>query len=73
MPAPLDRFVSAQRELHGISGLALNERAVFYLHKLPTLHRDPFDRLLICQAIEHDCVLLTPDPRIGQYPVRTQR
>ncbi len=72
MPASLDRFLLAQRELHGISILPLEERAVFHLHKLPALHRDPFDRMLVCQAIEHDCVLLTPDPLIAQYPVRTQ-
>ncbi|TKB91622.1 MAG: type II toxin-antitoxin system VapC family toxin [Nitrospira sp.] len=72
LPASLDRFLLAQREMHGISILPLEERAVFHLHKLPTLHRDPFDRMLVCQAIEHDCVLLTPDPLIVQYPVRTQ-
>ncbi len=72
MPASLDRFVLEQREKHGITVLPLEERAVFHLHKLPVLHRDPFDRMLICQAIEHDCVLLTPDPLIVQYPVRTQ-
>jgi len=72
LPTPLDRFISTQRELHGISVLPLDERAVFHLHKLPSLHRDPFDRMLICQAIEHDCVLLTPDPLIVEYPVRTQ-
>jgi PIN domain nuclease of toxin-antitoxin system len=72
MPASLDRFVLEQREKHGITVLPLEERAVFHLHKLPALHRDPFDRMLICQAIEHDCVLLTPDPLIAQYPVRTQ-
>ncbi|MEK9142031.1 MAG: type II toxin-antitoxin system VapC family toxin [Nitrospirota bacterium] len=72
LPASLDRFVLAQREMHGISVLPLEERAVFHLHKLPALHRDPFDRMLVCQAIEHDCVLLTPDPLIAQCPVRTQ-
>lgn len=72
MPAPLDRFVPEHREKHGITSLPLDERAVLHLHKLPALHRDPFDRILICQAIEHDCVLLTPDPLIVQYPVRTQ-
>jgi len=72
LPGTLDRFVAEERERHGIAALALNERAVFHLHKLPPLHRDPFDRMLICQAIEHDCVLLTPDPLIVQYPVRTQ-
>ena len=50
--------------------LPLDERAVLHLHKLPVLHRGPFDRMLIYQAIEHHCVLLTPDPLIAQYPVR---
>ncbi|MEO8046903.1 MAG: type II toxin-antitoxin system VapC family toxin [Nitrospirota bacterium] len=64
--------MAEERERHGIAVLPLNERAVFHLHKLPQLHRDPFDRMLICQAIEHDCVLLTPDPLIIQYRVRTR-
>ena len=71
LPSTLDRFVAEERARHGIATLPLNERAVFHLHKLPQFHRDPFDRMLICQAIEHDCVLLTPDPLIVQYPVRT--
>ena len=72
LPRPLERFVVEQRERHGMAALPLDERAVLHLHKLPTLHRDPFDRMLICQAIEHNCMLLTPDPLIVQYPVRTQ-
>jgi PIN domain nuclease of toxin-antitoxin system len=38
---------------------------------LPDIHKDPFDRILICQAIVHGMVLLTPDSRISRYPVRT--
>ncbi|MCC6141960.1 MAG: type II toxin-antitoxin system VapC family toxin [Nitrospira sp.] len=72
LPSVVERFVVEQRERHGIAVLSLDERAVLHLHKLPALHRDPFDRMLICQAIEHDCVLLTPDPLIAQYPVRVQ-
>ena len=72
LPGPIERFLVEQREQHGIVTLPLDEQAVLHLHKLPALHRDPFDRMLICQAIEHDCVLLTPDPLIAQYPVRTQ-
>lgn len=72
LPSTLERFVGEQREQHKITALPLDERAVLHLHKLPTLHRDPFDRMLICQALEHDCVLITPDPLIVQYPVRTQ-
>lgn len=72
LPSSLDRFVVEQRERHRIAALSLDEQAVIHLHKLPALHRDPFDRMLVCQAIEHECVLLTPDPLITQYPVRTQ-
>ena len=71
LPDTLERFLPVQREQHGIAALPLEEPAVLHLHKLPSLHRDPFDRMLICQAIEHDCVLLTPDSLITQYPVRT--
>ncbi len=72
LPSVFDRFVVEQRERHGITALPLDERAVLHLHTLPSLHRDPFDRMLIWQTIEHDCVLLTPDPLITQYPVRTR-
>lgn len=71
LPEPPERFVPAQRERHDIAAVALEEQAALYLHKLPPLHRDPFDRMLICQAIQHELTLLTPDPLITQYPVRT--
>lgn len=70
-PRSLERFAVEQRERHDITSLPLDERAVLHLHKLPALHRDPFDRMLVCQALEHDCIILTPDPLIAQYPVRT--
>ena len=71
LPEPPERFVPTQRERHGITAAALEEQAVLYLHKLPSLHRDPFDRMLICQAVQDEFTLLTPDPLITQYPVRT--
>lgn len=41
--------------------------------RLPLLHRDPFDRMLVAQAQIEDLVLITDDPRIGQYGVTTLR
>ena len=35
------------------------------------LHRDPFDRMLVCQALVHGLAILSPDPLVAQYPVRT--
>ena len=34
---------------------------------LPPLHKDPFDRLLLAQAIVEDAQLLTVDARLGDY------
>lgn len=34
----------------------------------PLIHRDPFDRLLVCQALAHDLHLLSSDPQIHKYP-----
>jgi len=38
------------------------------LEKLPLRHRDPFDRLLVAQAVAGQFVLLTPDEAIRKYP-----
>lgn len=37
---------------------------------LPDIHRDPFDRILITQAIEEHLVLVTADETIQKYPVQ---
>ncbi len=41
------------------------------LEQLPHLHGDPFDRILIAQALEEQAPLLTADTVIAQYPVKT--
>jgi len=71
MNEPPDRFVPAQREAHAIEPLPLDEESVLHLSRLPALHRDPFDRILVCQAIVHGLTILTPDPLVAQYPART--
>jgi PIN domain nuclease of toxin-antitoxin system len=63
--------VPALRSGHGITSLPLDEESALHLTRLPALHRDPFDRMLVCQALAGGMVLLTPDPLITQYPVRT--
>lgn len=71
LPQAPHRFVTRGREAHGITALALDENAALHVARLPHLHRDPFDRMLVCQAIEHGLAIVTPDARISQYPVRT--
>lgn len=71
LPEPPERYLPAQRKARGVDPLALGEEAALYLHRLPPIHRDPFDRMLICQAIVEGLTLVTPDPDILRYPVRT--
>jgi PIN domain nuclease of toxin-antitoxin system len=72
LPQPPQEFIPPWRTRHGIEPLPLDEAAVLHLARLPDYHRDPFDRILICQAIAHGLAILTPDPLIGQYPVRVE-
>ena len=71
LPAPPDVFVPAQRAAHGIESLPIDEEAALHVAKLPNLHRDPFDRMLVAQALVGGFALLTPDEAIRQYPART--
>jgi PIN domain nuclease of toxin-antitoxin system len=71
LPAPPEEFVPAQRTAHGIEPLPVDEESALHVAKLPDLHRDPFDRMLVAQSLVGGLVLLTPDDPIRQYPVRT--
>lgn len=41
------------------------------LSRLPAIHGDPFDRLLIAKAIHENLTIVTGDDKIAQYPVQT--
>ena len=69
LPQKPERYLPEQRDRHRISSLSLDEASVKQLAKLPALHRDPFDRMLICQAMEHDMRIVTVDPSIRAYSV----
>jgi len=71
LPDAPEQFINEQCEKHFIETISLDNQSIFHLTELPTYHRDPFDRMLICQAIEHDFTLLTSDELITQYPVKT--
>ena len=69
LPEPPETFLPKQRALHQITSLSVDEASVVELAKLPALHRDPFDRLLVCQAVRHGLTIATVDTAIMAYPV----
>ena len=70
LPSPPEEYVPRQREQHRIASLAIEEAALAHLAKLPPLHRDPFDRMLVAQALQHDLTLLSVDQAVRAYPVK---
>jgi PIN domain nuclease of toxin-antitoxin system len=71
LPEAPDRFVPQARDAHGIDRLDIDEAATLHVARLPDLHRDPFDRILVAQALLGGMVLLTPDEALRQYPAPT--
>jgi PIN domain nuclease of toxin-antitoxin system len=51
----------------GLTELVLRSRAAALVAELPLLHRDPFDRVLVAQAIAEPAFLYTADRRLSPY------
>jgi PIN domain nuclease of toxin-antitoxin system len=69
LPESPEIYLPKQRDRHQIDSLTIDEGTIQQLPTLPVLHRDPFDRILICQSIQHDLTLMTVDREIKQYPI----
>jgi PIN domain nuclease of toxin-antitoxin system len=55
----------------GIPTLAIRPSHVMALGRLPELHKDPFDRILVAQAMTERIPLVTKDSQLKQYGVAT--
>ena len=66
---PVDFETSINDE--GFRILPITYRHLRALETLPRLHRDPFDRMIIAQAIADDLTLATRDARLSAYGVAT--
>ena len=66
-----EELVPQQRRLHRVDTLPITEDITLQVGKLPNIHRDPFDRLLVAQAIVGGLTIVTPDRLIKAYPVPT--
>lgn len=53
----------------GVRLLDARPEHVYLVESLPWHHRDPFDRLLVAQALAEDLPVLTGDPRFEAYGV----
>lgn len=56
----------------GFSWLAISAAHAWQVRDLPTHHRDPFDRLLIAQALSEHLPIITTDARFREYGVEVR-
>ena len=71
LPAPPEQFVEITVRDAGLARLAIEFDHVLGAAKLPPIHNDPFDRLLIAQSKATGLALLTGDDKISRYGVAT--
>lgn len=71
LEADLDVFLGKQLEINDITPLPVQMNHALYVHRLPLLHRDPFDRMIIAQAQVENMPIVTQDRQIAKYYVET--
>lgn len=69
VPEDLERFLTEQLSRNAIQVLPIFLNHALHVHALPDHHRDPFDRILISQALSEGLTVLSGDPKIARYPV----
>lgn len=68
LPSSPETYLPKQRRKHLIKTLTIDENSIAQLLKLPLLHKDPFDRLIMAQALQHELIIMTEDKLILAYP-----
>jgi PIN domain nuclease of toxin-antitoxin system len=53
---------------NGFTEYPITPEAIVQVSKLPPIHRDPFDRLLVAQAMTEKVTLITLDKTVASYP-----
>jgi PIN domain nuclease of toxin-antitoxin system len=71
LPQPPEVFIPEAVRSHYLTYQHLLDDDIFIWRKLPPVHDDPFDRILVAHSLVSGATLLTPDKHIADYPVRT--
>lgn len=71
LPEPPETYFEGLVRDFGYELLPIHQRHVAALPELPAIHADPFDRMLVAQALVEDIDLVTGDSYLGRYPIRT--
>jgi PIN domain nuclease of toxin-antitoxin system len=67
---PFEDLIPEQMRLNGIQHLGIELEHVTPVTTLPFHHRDPFDRLLVAQAMVEQMPIVSADPAFDAYPIQ---
>lgn len=67
---PLRKWLADQQGIWHFRYLNISLEHLLRMEEIEQHHRDPFDRLLVTQAIVGNIGIVTPDPWIAKYPVQ---
>ncbi len=66
---PLDAYITKWTAIYQLNLLPIQSPHALYVVGLPNHHRDPFDRILIAQALVEGMTLVSGDSKLTSYPV----
>lgn len=69
-PKSLSDIIKEQQTVNNLQILPIVAEHIYELDNLPFHHKDPFDRLLIAQAVVENYTLVTDDSNFSAYPIR---
>lgn len=67
---PVERFVPEQLAANGFQLMGIDFRHVARVETLPFRHRDPFDRLLVAQAMSEKMPIVSADTILSEYGIK---
>ena len=67
---PPKEFISNRIKANDLAELPISVHHTYVLQDLPLHHKDPFDRLLVAQALANQIPLLSPDEQFSAYDIK---
>lgn len=71
VPQPLGEFMTDQLRTNAFEILPIHIRHALAVSTLPDVHRDPFDRMLVAQAMQEQMSIVSGDEHVHAYGVET--
>lgn len=71
LPENPDIYLTEQMAFNAVQSLSITIYHAFRIYSLPDIHKDPFDRIIIAQALSENMPVLTRDGNIPKYGIQT--